>query len=156
MKKRRTSEVQTWGDVQRALVELGRFEDRLESKNERAGSKIQSVEERLGEESAVLLAEIGRLRQELERFFRRNSSCARTKTLPEGSLGLRVRSHLLIPRPGLTSRKLMERGLGDCLRLKESIDRQALARLDDDTLSSVGARRVVKEVFYARARRKGR
>jgi len=156
MNKRKKKAVQTWQDVRKALCALGRFECRLERKNDRAGERIRSVEERLGEESAALLAEIGDLRRELERFFKRNARGARTKTLPEGRLGIRLIERLEIPRPWLTSRKLIERGLGDCLKLKESLDRKALARLDDDSLASVGARRVAREVFYARARKEGK
>ncbi len=153
MNKCKRTKVQTWQDVQKALKVLGRCERRIERKNEKARWQIKSVEERLGEESAALLAEISGLRQELERFFRANARGARTKTLPEGRLGIRLLTHLEIPRPHETSRRLIERGLGDCLKLKESLDRQALARFDDDTLRSVGARKVVREVFFARARR---
>jgi phage host-nuclease inhibitor protein Gam len=115
----------------------------------RADERIAKIEERLGEESAGFLSEVEDLRQELERFFRENSDGLRSRTLPRGRIGLRAITRLEIARPKTTLHRLAQRGLGDCIRIRQEIDRQALRRLDSDALRSVGVKRVTRETFYA-------
>lgn len=139
----------SWRDADQALARIARFEERLARMRERADERIATIEERLGEESTELLFEIAEIRQELEQFFKENSDGLRSRTLPSGRIGLRSVSHLEIKRPQTTLHRLAERGLGDCIRIRQAIDRQALRRLDAETLKSVGVKRVLRETFYA-------
>jgi len=142
-------EIGSWRDADRALGRLARLQVRLGRMRERADARIAAIEERLGEESGLLLSEMDSLRRELERFFRENADGARSRTLPSGRIGLRVVSSLRISRPQTTLNRLTRRGLGDCIRVRHEIDLQALRRLDDAALRSVGVRRVKQETFYA-------
>ncbi|MBN2381196.1 host-nuclease inhibitor Gam family protein [candidate division WOR-3 bacterium] len=153
------TEINSWRDADRILARLARIHERLGLLRERADERIEIIEQRLGEESSGLLSEAGVLRQEIERFFRckddENPEGIRSRTLPSGRIGLRFTDHLEINRPEVTMRRLAERGLGDCIRLRQEIDRQALRRLDDATLRSLGVKRLRREVFYAVPRKKG-
>lgn len=139
----------SWQDADQALALIAKLQHRLGRIRERADERIATIEERLGEESTELLSEIAELRQELEQFFKENSNGLRSRTLPSGRIGLRLVSRLEIKRPQNTLHRLAERGLGDCIRIRQEIDRQALTRLDQETLKSVGVKRVACEVFYA-------
>lgn len=149
MKKKTLTNVCSWRDADRALARIARVQGRLRRMRARADERISAIEERLGEESAELLSEAQEIRQELEGFFRENSEGVRSRTLPSGRIGVRLTSRIEITRPRTTLRRLAQRGLGDCIRIRQEIDRQALRRLDPQTLKSVGVKRMVREVFFA-------
>ncbi|NLI99073.1 hypothetical protein GX441_10500 [bacterium] len=136
-------------DAERMLKRIAFIEDRLERIRKKFEDRIRKYEERMGEESAGLLAEAELLRQELERLLRRSAGPGRSLILSSGRIGLRTVWSLDIPHPQRTIRKLVEHGLGDCLRLKQELDRQALARLDENSLRKIGIRRERRESFYA-------
>jgi phage host-nuclease inhibitor protein Gam len=156
MKQKEIASVSCWRDADQALARITGAERRLARMRERADERIAAIEERLGEESAELLSEITELRQELEHFFRENSNGLRSRTLPSGRIGLRSTCQLEIKRPQTTLHRLAERGLGDCIRVRQEIDRQALRRLDEEALKSVGVKRVLREVFYTVPRKSGK
>jgi len=149
MKKEAITSICSWKDADRALGRIARLQGRLWRMRTRANGRISKIEERLGEESVGFLSEVEDLRQELEGFFRENSDGLRSRTLPGGRIGLRVITRLEIARPKTTLHRLAQRGLGDCIRIRQEIDRQALRRLDSDALRSVGVKRVTRETFYA-------
>jgi len=149
MKKEALTSICSWRDADRALGRIAGLQGRLGRMRARADERIGKIEERLGEESAGFLSEVEDLRQELERFFRENSDGLRSRTLPSGRIGLRLITRLEIARPKTTLHRLAQRGLGDCIRIRQEIDRQALRRLDSDALRSVGVKRVTRETFYA-------
>lgn len=154
MKKEAITSICSWKDADRALGRIARLQGRLWRMRARANGRISKIEERLGEESVGFLSEVENLRQELEGFFRENSDGLRSRTLPGGRIGLRVITRLEIARPKTTLHRLAQRGLGDCIRIRQEIDRQALRRLDSDALRSVGVKRVTRETFYAAPRAK--
>lgn len=149
MKKEVIKNLCCWRDADRVLARIARLQGRLGRMRARADERISAIEERVGEESVELLSEIADIRQELERFFRENADGLRSRTLPRGRIGLRFITRLEISRPKTTLRRLAQRGLGDCIRVRQEIDRQALRRLDAETLRSVGVKRVSHETFYA-------
>jgi len=149
MKKEVIKNLCCWRDADRVLARIARLQGRLRRMRARADERISAIEERVGEESVELLSEIADIRQELERFFRENADGLRSRTLPRGRIGLRFITRLEISRPKTTLRRLAQRGLGDCIRVRQEIDRQALRRLDAETLRSVGVKRVSRETFYA-------
>mgnify|MGYP001087615038 CR=1 FL=1 len=148
MKKEAITSICSWKDADRTLGRIARLQGRLGRMRARADERMSKIEERLGEESAGFLSEVEDLRQELERFFRENSDGLRSRTLPSGRIGLRFLTRLEIARPKTTLHRLAQRGLGDCIRIRQEIDRQALRRLDSDALRSVGVKRVTRETFY--------
>jgi len=149
MKKQGIADVCCWRDADLVLSQIARFQKRLGRIRERAEGQIAAIEQRLGEASDELLPEIEKARQELERFFRQNSEGMRSRSLPSGRIGLRTTNRIEVSRPRTTLRRLAKRGLGDCIRVRQEIDRQALGRLDAETLRSVGIKRVERETFYA-------
>ena len=140
--------IKSWKGADQALSRLSRIEEGLERVRRKADERIERIEQRLGEENAGLLSEALCLRQELERFFRGNARRIRSRTLPSGRIGLKTTSTLRIRNEETTLNRILERGLGDCLRITQKIDRQALRRLDDETLTSLGVRRIETETFY--------
>jgi phage host-nuclease inhibitor protein Gam len=144
--------VASWKDAERALTRIARLNRRLKDKKLKAAEKVAVIEQRLGEESQPLNDELAEIHRSLEHFFRLqhvNSQLdGRSRNLCAGRIGLRSSTKLLIPRPGVTLRKLVQNGLGSCIRIKQDLDRQAMSRLDDATLRCVGAKRVTTDAFY--------
>jgi phage host-nuclease inhibitor protein Gam len=140
--------IQNWKQADQALERIGVLETRINRMRSKAAERITAIEQRLGEESARLSAEMAGIRSQLEVFFRGNSQGMRSRNLPSGRMGFRQVSSLEIPRPQTTLHRLVERGLGDCVRLRQEIDRQALRHLDDEVLRSLGVSKNSREVFY--------
>ncbi|MBD3287043.1 hypothetical protein GF359_10340 [candidate division WOR-3 bacterium] len=145
------NEICSWKEANQALGRLGRIEERLNKLRQKADERIRGIEERLGEASAEFLSEAYNLKQGLERFFRENSEGMRSRSLPSGRIGLRNSTCLEIKRPETTLHRLRERGLGDCIRIRQEIDRQALRNLDAETLHNLGVKKVTREAFYITA-----
>lgn len=144
--------VTSWQDAERALGKIARLNRRMKEKKLKAAGRIAVIEQRLGEESQPLLDELAGIHKSLEIFFRRQYQGGllggRSRSLVAGRIGLRNAQKILIPRQDVTLRKLVQYGLGNCIRIRQDIDRQAMHRLDDATLRSVGARRVSADTFY--------
>lgn len=153
MSSSRLGKTNPWQDAECLLGRMGMLERRIEGMRARAEARIAEIEQRLEEGEGKLLAEISDIRQELEHFFRENAEGARSRTLDSGRIGLRLVRRLEISRPLTTLRRLTERGLGDCIRIRQEIDRQALTRLEPCLLKELGIKLKEKEVFYARARK---
>lgn len=149
MSRSQPAKAASWEDADRLLARMGKIEKRVGLMRSKADAHIAEIEKRLEEGEGELLAEISDLRQELERFFRENAEGLRSRTLDSGRVGLRLVQRLEIARPPTTLHRLAERGLGDCIRLRQEIDRQALARLDHETLRSLGVKPTLREVFFA-------
>lgn len=149
MSNEKIEELVSWRDADRVLVRIGRLQQRLARLRTRADQRIALIETRLDAETNPLRDELNALKREIESFFRTNSDGLRSRTLPSGRIGLRRVLALEVARPGTTLHRLAERGMGDCIRLRQELDRQTLRRLDEDTLRGLGVKRKVREVFYA-------
>jgi phage host-nuclease inhibitor protein Gam len=75
----------------------------------------------------------------------------RSKRLPLGVVGLRKASYLKVVRTVkyvLDAIKARGAALAHCIRLKEELDKEAIAKLDADTLKSIGCKAAAEDNFY--------
>jgi len=149
MMNKKTS-IGSWKEADKAIARISKIETAVEKLRESAAERIERIEQRLREGNAQLLLESQAIKRELELFFKKNSQDNRSRKLPSGRLGYRTVNTLSIAKPATTLRKLALRGFGDCIRVRQEIDKQALRRLDTDSLKSVGVRLIRREVFYVK------
>jgi hypothetical protein len=73
----------------------------------------------------------------------------KSRRLNFGVVGFRQSTKILIKRVQETLQKLKERGMLDCIIVKESPSKERLREYPDEILAEVGCKRVVEDTFFA-------
>jgi len=142
-------------EAEAALGELARLERDLTA----VECELNEGIDRLKAEAAAKAKPLHARRKELEtalatfaqlnkgELFRRRKSLE----LAFGTIGFR-RSTKLVPRPKLTLamvlEKLREYGFREAIRIKESVDKEAMRDWPDERLELVGLRRKITDEFF--------
>jgi len=117
-----------------------------------ADEQIAAVKSALKRQSAGYLEDEKNILASLEEFAssREEELDGRSKKLTHGTVGFRRTTKIVLRNKAATVlRKLRARRLDDCIRVKETVNKEALAAYDDEVLRDVGARRKVEDRFYA-------
>jgi len=153
MEKTKTaSEVTDWREADRALLDLADCRRKAERARADAEETIACVKDDLEKETAGYRAREKELLAVLEAFARDHEDelDGRSKKLTHGTVGFRKTTKLALRcKVATVLQKLRARGLSDCIRVKETLNREALSAYDDDVLRAVGARRKREDRFYA-------
>lgn len=142
-------QIKNLDDANQALAEIGALELKLEKIDGEASMKIGKIKE-----SAAIAGEASRERiKELESalalFAEYNKAeifgVKKTIELPYGEIGFRKSTKVSIKKSTLELLKKLFPGKG--VRVKEEVDKDALAEFEDDELAQVDAAKVETDVF---------
>jgi phage host-nuclease inhibitor protein Gam len=151
--KPQVGKIETLDQANMVLKEIGILERELEGIDadahrliadikEDAAKKGQTIRKRITDDSALLGAFAEYNRAEL---FKDRKSV----TLSFGSFGYRKSTSISVRRTTLELLKKLS--LTGCIRVKEEVDKEAMADLDDGTLAQVDSVRKVKDDFFCEA-----
>ena len=147
--------VATLTDADNVLEELARLERRTNSLRDEMNETIDAAKAR----AADLMVEIEARRKLLEgalsAFALLNKAelfkGRKSVELDFGSLSFRLSTRLVTAGRGVTWDKVLERlkdrGHESGIRVKEEVDKEALAAWDDETLEAVGVRKKTSDIF---------
>ena len=148
-----STQVESREDADRALLRLGEIARARERAKARCEESIKRARERRKESEAPLEAEAKELARALEAWAKRDRKRwgkARSLRLRHGRLGWRQSTSLrLLKRAETVIQLLKAHGLGECVKVRESVNRELLRQLDEETVRSVGAKLVRRDAFFA-------
>lgn len=150
------STLKTWLDADDALRELGEQEARKERIEQHKDSLINEAKEDARRKIQPVDEQCSRLRRELELFCverRDDFAGAQSRKLTFGTVTFKRTASIEVADEDATIEALKARGMTGCLRVKESVDKNALRDQPDAVLEDVGATRVEGETFTAKADR---
>jgi phage host-nuclease inhibitor protein Gam len=143
------SGLSSWADVDETLLTIGRLERQIAQIEGDAQTFIEEIKERAVADVKPLLERKKLLGLQLEHFClrHREEMAGKSKKLNFGTVSFRQATRVVIKRIAECLEALKERGLLDCIRVKESPDKDRLRDLPDDVLAAVGAKRIIEDAF---------
>jgi len=141
-----------WGAVDVLVRRIGDLQRDIEKAEAKAQARINRIKEDLAEDLAGSREGIAAHIASIEAFataHRAELKGSQSRELNFGKLGWRRSSKVSVKKGTVDLIKVMfGRAAEQYLHIKESPDKEALAKLTDEQLSKVGARRKRKEEFY--------
>jgi len=141
-----------WPAADRFVRVIGDERRLITAARETARDDINEIKRKLAKEIKPLQEDVVRLIASLELFADSHAGDfgkARSRKLNFGMLGWRKSTSIHIKKTtfGLIKEVFSRAKAAACIRVKEEIDKEALAKLTDEELVDVGARRRCKDVF---------
>jgi len=141
----------TWEEADSVLYLIADCRQRLATIKAETESKIEAAKAEAKERAATLVKGEKALSKSLESFTKAHEGDleGRSKRLTHGRVGFRRVTKIALTRTvAFVISKLRSRRMGDCIRVKESINKETLAVYGDDVLAKIGARRKTDDVFF--------
>jgi len=154
---RSEEQVLTWKDVDDLLMRAGELQRSLDASNEAMTEKIAAIKEEHKAATTTVQAELDKVVRLLEVFAEKNQDGfrgKRSRKLNHGQIGWRKSTKLALTKKPLEVIELLRRkGMEDCVKVRETVDKTKLKEFPDDVLEQVGARMEVADVFFVEADR---
>ena len=148
-----TAKLETLEDVNIALRDIGIAERELDAIDTDAHKKIADIKTSAAKKGEDLRARITELSAKISAFAEYNKDDLfkdkKSVELSFGAFGFRKSTKISVKKTTLELLKKLN--LHNCIRLKETEDKEELAKLDDETLCQVDAVRKVSDDFYCQA-----
>jgi len=146
--------VKDWDHADRMVKEVGEHHAAIESLQIKAQEEIDKIKEDLKDAVEPIQEEAKTLASSLKAFcvtHKRQFIQARSKKLNFGKVGFHKSTSIRIKKD--TTLELIKsvysrRRAKQYILVSESVSKDALARLTDEQLAEVGARRIVKDDFF--------
>lgn len=141
-------------DVNLALRDIGLAQKELEAIDTDAHKRIAEIKTDAAKKGEALRNRIAETAGKIQAYAEYNKAelfkDRKTVELSFGLLGFRKSTKISVKKTTLELLKKLH--LDGCIRLKEEPDKDAMAALDDETLSSVDAVRKVTDDFFCEAK----
>lgn len=146
-------EIIDWQEADKYLQTIGDLQLKINQAEHTAKDIIDEAKAELAEQVTPLQEQMNRFTRSLEAFavnHMEDFKSARSRKLSFGSLGWRKSTSISVKKNTLELIKKIFSGqkANSLVRIKETVDKEALAKLTDEQLTSVKARRVVKDDFF--------
>ena len=149
--------LKSWGDVDQALAEIGEVDKKIEREADKATRKAAAIQEALAVETQVLASRRLRLVKDIQEYAgeEKEKLVGTTKKLAHGSLGFRKSTKILLKNAAKAIEKLKALNLLNCIRVKETVNKDALRECDDNVLADLGAKKKVEYTFWFEVKKNG-
>lgn len=142
-----------WPQADQLVRELGEIQMNITAAEHKAADDINEIKLELEGKVNQLQDRQNYIIKSLEEFAlsrTKDFGEARSKKLDFGTLGWRMSTAIQIAGTTLEWIKvrLSSAKVKMCIRVKESVDKEALAKLTDEELASIKARRKTKDAFF--------
>jgi len=144
--------IANWAEADEIVRQIGDLQLQITNLEQAAKEDLDSIKAKLAEAVKPLQEKIKLHTRSLEAFAannRKDFGRAQSRKLNFGMLGWRKSASISIKKTTLELiRKVFGKRYAEYVHVKESVNREALRRLTDEQLASVGARRKIKEAFF--------
>lgn len=145
--------IENWGQADAMLREVGDNQLLIQESQANAKAEIDECKADLASDVNPRLELIDQLTRSLEAFATSHEADfkkARSRKLNFGTLGWRKSTAIKIKKTTLELIKefFTPSKKKACIRIKETVDKEALGKLTDDELAEVKARRQVRDDFF--------
>jgi len=145
-------QLMTWDQVDASIKRLGELEITLANIEGDITLKINDLKEAAKDQAKPFTEEAAALSKQIAAFCELNKaefSTVRSKDLVFGKVAYRIVKSVSIPRGKEKLEALIKSiksfGFTKCIKLKEDVDKDALAELDDAELVKLGVTRTIKD-----------
>jgi len=145
--------IKSWIDADARVREIGDYQIKIRAAEQKAKEKIDRIKADLAAEVTGYQELIELTHRSIEAFavnHQADFGDRRSRRLDFGVLGWRKSISIRVKKTTLDLIKevFSKQKAKQFIRLRETVDKEALARLTDEQLVGIGARRVHKDVFF--------
>ena len=146
-------EIHSWQHVDETLRSIGELQDAIGLSESNTKAKINAVKQALADDVKARMELIDMYTKSLEAFavnHKEDFGKKRSKAGNFGIVGWRKSSSISVTKNTLgLIKKVFKSKIKQLIRITESVDKDALAKLMDEQLAAVGAKRKVTDDFFA-------
>jgi phage host-nuclease inhibitor protein Gam len=147
------SQLQSWDDVNRTLMEIARGEIELAAIEGDMNTKINAIKEAAEAKAAPIRTAVEKLGVQLKDFAQLNRpdfGDKKSKKLTFGTIGFRASKSIEIKKTLLEKiiDNLKKLNMADCVKVVETVDKDVLGTYPDDKIIAAGAAVKKKDTFY--------
>lgn len=152
MAKKKTEPVfKSWEQVNEALKGISKIEQTLKVHEAKLNEDINAIKNKAESNTVMLLEEKKRLEKNVQEFTKANIAefkDNKTKDFTFGQVGFRKSTSIVTRNVKAIIEALKNNKMLECITIKESINKDELAKYDDESLNKVGAKRKVQDKFF--------
>ena len=150
-KRMEEAALKSWEEVDGVLKQIRQNEldiSRISADMEKC---ILDIKERADSEAAPLKDEIKKLELQIKEYvtLNRDELKGKSREMTFGTVGFRLSTKLVVPKAvDKIIKQLKKLGMGDCVIIKESVNKDILKTYDEKTILSVGASLKKEDAFW--------
>lgn len=154
-KRMEEASLKSWDEVDSTLKQIREAE--LEMSRIAAGMEkcILDVKQKAEEEAAPFKDQIKKLELQVKEYVTLNKDELKGKSreMAFGTVGFRMSTKLVLPKAvEKVIKQLKKLGMGDCVTVKESVNKEILKTYDEKTILMVGASLKKEDTFWYETR----
>jgi len=143
--------LKSWKEVDEALWLIGQTQMTIEAREAEMNARIDAIKAETAEAVRPLQEQIAAKELAIQQFVTENreSIGGKTKVLNFGKTGFRQSTRLIIRQEREVLKKLRDMGLQECIRVKETINREELKKKGDAIIQALGTvKKKVQDIFW--------
>jgi phage host-nuclease inhibitor protein Gam len=139
-----------WDDVNLNMKEIGECQMEIERIEADMNAKISDIKLEAEMEAKPHKERIKKLEIQIKEFVEMNKSelDGKSKVLNFGKTGFRKSTKIVTRGVAKIIKNLKAFGMNDCIKIKESINKEVLKKYSDEEIAKVGATKKVQDVFW--------
>ena len=151
MPKKKQPVYSSWDEVNRALKEIVEIEFKIMQVEGVMNEKINTIKTEADSKTAPLVATKKVLEQHIKAYTEYNIGefkDSKTRQMSCGEVGFRQSVGVITRNIKAIVGALKQHKMWNCIITKESINKEELAKYDDEALAKIGARRKTEDKFW--------
>ena len=142
-----------WSQADQIVLRIGILQSDIQAEEAEATAKIEAIKANLAEKAKPLQDKVTLYSDSLQAFgiahYNELGKNRQSRKLNHGTVGWRKSVAISVKKTTLELiKKVFGRKAAQYIHVKETPDKEALAKLTDEQLAKVGARRKHKDVFF--------
>ncbi len=150
-KRMEEAALKTWDEVDLVLKRIRENEIEISSITADMEKEILKLKEQTDLKAAPLFDEMKKLELQLKEFvtLNRDELIGKSREMTFGTVGFRLSTKVVIPKAAdKIIKQLRKLGMGDCITVKESVNKDFLKTYDEKTILMVGASLKKDDTFW--------
>lgn len=150
-KRMENPEIKNWEEVDTTLRKIREAEIEIAKITADMEKCIMDVKQKAEEDVSPLQTEIKKLELQIKEFvtLNRNELDGKSKIMTFGSVGFRHSTKLSVPKAvDKVIKQLRKLGMGDCVNVKETVNKDILKTYDENTIMMVGCSLKKEDTFW--------
>ncbi|SKC68510.1 host-nuclease inhibitor Gam family protein [Maledivibacter halophilus] len=142
--------LKSWDDVNLNLKEIAECEIEIEKIQGEMNRRISDVKLEAEMDAKPYKESIKTLEKQVKNFVESNRADlkGKTKFLNFGKTGFRKSTKIVLRKVDNIIRNLKSFGMVDCIKIKESVNKDVLKKYTDADIAKIGASKKVEDVFW--------
>lgn len=144
-------ELKSWEEVDSVLKKIRDSEIELEKIEADMGKCIADIREDAENQAQPYRDAIKRLELQVKEFvvLHKDDLNGKSREMAFGRVGFRLSTKLMLPKEiGTVLKQLRKLGMGDCINIKESVNKDILKTYDEKTIITVGGTLKKEDAFW--------